>query len=141
MSMIYGEKLKYVLLLSTDAFEFHALNTEFGIIGVPTIILFHQGRPITKFNNTLAATVNNFIKFIEKHTDLKATSNKVFVTSVDFSEPLSSHLEAVTDYYLYLSWIFIIVCSVYYFTKSKFYTTFIEQLKRNWRESEEILQN
>lgn len=123
-----------------DAFEYHALNAEFGIIGIPTIMLFHQGRPITKFNTT-SATVNNFIKFIQKNTNLQPGSQNVFVTSEDFRGPLSSTIEEVTDYYLYLSWSFIIICSIYYFTKSKLYKQFVEQLKRNWRESEEILQN
>lgn len=27
-----------------DSFRFHGLNTDFGIVGVPTIMLFHQGR-------------------------------------------------------------------------------------------------
>lgn len=129
-----------IKVAAIDAFEYHALNTEFGIIGIPTIMLFHQGRPITKFNNT-SATVNNFIKFIQKHTNLKPGSQNVFVTSEDFRGPLPSTIEEVTDYYLYLSWIFIIICCTYYFTKSKLYTQFVEQLKRMWRESEEIMQN
>lgn len=112
-----------------DAFEFPVLNTEFGIIGIPTIMLFHQGRAITKFNNT-SATVNNFIKFIQKHTNLKPKPGKVFVTSSDFSEPLSSSIEYATDYYLYLSWIFIITCGTYYFSKSKLFIHLVEILKR-----------
>lgn len=118
-----------------DAFRFHGLNTDFGIIGLPTIMLFHQGRPVVKFNDT-PPTVNCFASFVTKHTGLEPTTNNMYVTSEDFHGPLSNKVEIETDYCLYLAWSFIMVCSCYYFTKSKLYIQIIETIKRNWRESE-----
>lgn len=118
-----------------DAFRFHGLNTDFGIIGLPTIMLFHQGRPVIKFNDT-TPTVNFFAAFVTKHTGLEPTTNNMYVTSEDFRGPLSNTVEVETDFCLYLAWSFIMVCSCYYFTKSKLYTQIIETIKRNWRESE-----
>lgn len=118
-----------------DAIRFHGLNTDFGIVGLPTIMLFHQGRPVVKFNDT-ASTVNNFASFVTKHTGLESVSNNLYVTSEDFHGPLSNRVEIETDYCLYLAWSFILVCACYYFTKSKIYTYIVEVIQRNWHESE-----
>lgn len=118
-----------------DAIRFHGLNTDFGIVGLPTIMLFHQGRPVVKFNDT-ASTVNYFATFVTKHTGIEpASANNLYVTSEDFHGPLSNRVEIETDYCLYLAWSFIVICSCYYFTKSKIYTYIIEVIQRNWHES------
>ena len=41
-----------------------------------------------------------------------------------------------TDYYLYLSWIFVVLCTLGYFTKSPFCQNIIETIRNNWREAE-----
>jgi hypothetical protein len=123
-----------------DALENPALNTDFGIIGLPSIIIFHQGRMIHKFNTTKHATVTNLISFITTHTNLKPATAKVVVTSDDFSQtsPLRVTMQEETfDGYLVLSWLFIIVCAVYYFTKSQTFHQIVEMINRTWRESNE----
>lgn len=42
-----------------DALRFHGLNTDFGIVGLPTIMLFHQGKSILFAINT--QMTNNII--------------------------------------------------------------------------------
>uniref|UniRef100_A0A1B0CKP5 Thioredoxin domain-containing protein n=2 Tax=Lutzomyia longipalpis TaxID=7200 RepID=A0A1B0CKP5_LUTLO len=126
----------HMTFAAIDAFKFSSLNTEFGIIGLPTVMLFHQGRPVMRFNDT-QSTVNNFISFILKYTDMRSPLvHNAYVTSEDFNGPLPSKVEYDTDYYLYLAWIFIILCATYHFTKSHLYSQIIEMIKRNWRESE-----
>ena len=76
---------------------------------------------------------------MQKHTGLAMPFHKIFNfygTSEDFEGPLSSEVEPETDFCLYLAWSFILICSFYYFTKSKLYIRFVEAIKRNWRESE-----
>lgn len=122
-----------------DALEHPGLNTDFGIIGLPSIILFHQGRMIQKFNNSQPATVTNIVQFIQTHTNLKPAMNLV-VTSEDFSptSPLKITMSEETfDGYLALSWIFIVVCAIYYFSRSRIYRQIIEMINRTWRESNE----
>ncbi|XP_037032734.1 thioredoxin domain-containing protein 15 isoform X1 [Bradysia coprophila] len=116
-----------------DALRFHSLNTDFGIVGLPTVMLFHQGRPVIKFNMTTYTAIQ-FANFVTKHTGLSPLSN-VYVTSDDFHGPLPNKVEIETDYCLYLAWTFIVVCACYYFTKSRFYIQIVEMIKRNWRES------
>lgn len=125
-----------------DAFSFHSLNTEFGIVGLPTIMFFHQGRPLVKFNDS-EITLESLVKFVTKHSGVepRLINHKMTITmphyiSDDFKGPLSNKVEKRTDYWLYMAWIFIVVCSCYYFSKSAFYVQIIEMIKRNWRESE-----
>ncbi|XP_058830277.1 thioredoxin domain-containing protein 15 isoform X2 [Topomyia yanbarensis] len=125
-----------------DAFNFHSLNTEFGIVGLPTIMFFHQGRPLVKFNDT-EITLETLVKFVTKHSGVeprlanhKMTINVPHYISEDFKGPLSNKVERKIDYWLYVAWIFIVLCSCYYFSKSAFYVQIIEMIKRNWRESE-----
>lgn len=129
-----------IKVAALDAFEHPGLNTDFGIIGLPTLMLFHNGRIVQKFNISQPATVTNFVTFLMNHTNLKPNSSNVVVTSEDFSptSPLKiTMLEEKFDGYLWLSWIFIIICSVYYFAKSRTFRQIVEMINRTWRESNE----
>lgn len=119
-----------------DSFRFHSVNTDFGIIALPTLMLFHRGRPVVKFNESLFS-VNNFVKFIGRHTDIEPITSKIFVTSDDFRGPLSNKVEKETDHCLWLAWIFIALVICYHFARSKYFAQIIEVIKRNWRESSE----
>lgn len=129
-----------VKVAAIDAFEHPGLNTDFGIIGLPTVVLFHNGRLLQKFNITQSATVTNFVNFITSNTNLRPNTSNVVVTSDDFSptSPLRlSMQEDKFDPYLWMSWIFIVACAVYYFTKSRTYGQIVEMINRTWRESNE----
>lgn len=131
-----------IKITALDAVDFHSLNTEFGIVGLPTIMFFHQGRPLVKFNET-EITLETLVKFVTKHSGVepRLVNHKMTIVvphyiSEDFKGPLPNKVEKKTDYWLYVAWIFIVVCSCYYFSKSVLYVQIIEMIKRNWRESE-----
>lgn len=134
--------LTFVFLLQVgaiDALEHSGLNTDFGIIGLPSIIIFHQGRMIQKFNTTQQASVTNLVNFIQAHTNL-ISGKSIVVTSEDFSptSPLRISMQEETfDIYLALSWSFIILCAIYYFSKSTIFRQITEMINRTWRESNE----
>lgn len=46
-----------------------SFNTQFGIVGVPTVMLFHNGRPASKFNDS-EYTLEMFTRFITRHTGI-----------------------------------------------------------------------
>lgn len=124
-----------------DAYNFHVLNAEFGIVGLPTIMFFHQGRPLVKYNGT-AITLASLAKFVTRHSGVeprlvnqKSSTTVLHYISDDFKGPLLNKVEHKTDYWLYVAWIFIIICTCYYFSKSSLYAQIIEMIKRNWRES------
>lgn len=130
-----------LLVTAIDAYNFHYLNGEFGIVGLPTIMLFHQGRPLVKYNGT-EMTLTSLAKFVTQHTGIeprlvnqKSSTTVLHYISDDFKGPLSNKVEYRTDYWLYVAWAFIMVCTCYYFSKSSLYAQIIEMIKRNWRES------
>lgn len=125
---------KHIKLAAIDAMKNHIFNTQNGIVGVPTLILFHNGRPIAKFNDT-EYTLELFSRFLTKYTGM-LPEEKSYVTSADFAGPVSSTPERDTDYFLGLSWAFIFVCAIYYFTKSKWWKWIVETVQNTWRESE-----
>lgn len=122
-----------VKMVALDALKYHGINAQYGIVGVPTLKMFHNGRPVGKFNGT-EYNIHSFSKFV--HAITGQHPQVLLVTSKDFQGPVSSVVEKETDYFLVLSWLFIMVCSVYYFMKSKWWGMIVEMVQNNWRESE-----
>ncbi|XP_036333657.1 thioredoxin domain-containing protein 15 [Rhagoletis pomonella] len=113
-----------------DAFKFPSFNTEFGIVGLPTLLLFHQGRPIVKFYSD----VGTFHAFVTRHTGIKHV--EPMPKESEFTGPLPVLPVPEVDYVLILAWTFILVCLGNYFAKSHLCKQIVEMIKRNWRESE-----
>lgn len=122
-----------IKMVAINAMMYHLFNAQNGIVGVPSLVLFHGGRPIAKFNDS-EYTLELFSRFISKYTGIDP-EDKSIVTSTDFAGPVPSVLAKDTDIWLGVSWVFIIVCGIYYFTKSKWWKSIIESIQRNWRES------
>ncbi|PSN58110.1 hypothetical protein C0J52_01019 [Blattella germanica] len=123
-----------IKMAAVDAMKHHSFNTQYGIVGVPTVMLFHNGRPAAKFNDS-EYTLEMFSRFITKYTGIE-TDTKLFVTSADFGGPVPSVPVKETDYCLALSWIFILVCGVYFFSKSTWWRWIVETIQNTWREAE-----
>jgi len=117
-----------------DATLHTSVNTYFGIISVPTVMLFRNGKLVAKFNQS-TFTLPRFVDFISAITDLQV-AEKVNVTSQDFSGPLPSAPIKELNLYLYLAWIFIGICCVNYARKSQVFKTLIEFVRNTWREAE-----
>ncbi|XP_050297813.1 thioredoxin domain-containing protein 15 [Anthonomus grandis grandis] len=124
-----------IKMVAINAMRYHLFNTQNGIVGVPTLLLFHNGRPMVRYNGS-NYNLESFSKFITRHTGMNAVENSV-VTSQDFAGPVVSSPSKESDMFLVISWFFIIVCSCYYFSKSKMWKWVVETIQRNWRESEQ----
>ena len=57
-----------IKMAAIDAMKYRSVNAQFGIVGTPTMMLFHNGRPTAKFNETSQYDLKVFSKFISKHT-------------------------------------------------------------------------
>lgn len=123
-----------IKMAAVDAMKHHSFNTQYGIVGVPTMMLFHNGRPAAKFNDS-EYTLEMFSKFITKYTGMESQT-KLFVTSADFNGPVPSVPVKETDYCLALSWIFILICGVVFFSKSSWWQWIVETIQNTWREAE-----
>lgn len=123
-----------IKIVAINAMVYHLFNTQNGIVGVPSVMLFHNSKQVGKYNET-DYTLDLFSKFITKHTGISALE-KSFVTSGDFSGPVISVPSKDIDVFLIISWLFILACGTYYFSQSKVWKWIVETIQSNWRESE-----
>ncbi|EDV37203.1 uncharacterized protein Dana_GF11547 [Drosophila ananassae] len=124
-----------------DAYEFSRFNAEFGIVSLPTLMIFHQGRPLIKYDPSWAdSEKRSFGRFIMRHTNVKTVdpqSISPHIINRTRSEPLPNVPVVHTDYYLGLAWVFILACLANYLRQTVFWKQLVEMVQRNWRESEE----
>lgn len=141
-----------------------AINTYFGVLSVPSVVLFYNGKILAKFNET-TFNVNHFADFIAAFTGscqsswsirffiTKVAFNSVIVhnvfldqkpgirlnvTSVDFIGPIPSAITKGHDWYLYVSWVFIVLCFVYYMSRTSTWHRILELVQNSWREAEAV---
>ncbi|XP_014483834.1 PREDICTED: thioredoxin domain-containing protein 15 isoform X5 [Dinoponera quadriceps] len=123
----------YMKAVAIDAIKHQSFNAQYGIVGVPTLMLVHNGKPVAKFNDTVY-TLESFAKFASHLTNLQSNGS-LYVTSADFTGPVSSIPSNETDYCLVLSWIFNIACMLYFISRSRWWQQFVEVIQNTWRES------
>ncbi|XP_026671794.1 thioredoxin domain-containing protein 15 isoform X2 [Ceratina calcarata] len=119
--------------VAINAIKYQNFNAQYGIVGVPTLMLIHNGKPVAKFNGTVY-TLEFFARFITQFTNLQPNGS-LYVTSLDFAGPVSSTPSNETDYCLVLSWIFIAACALYFTSQSRWWQQFVELIQNTWRES------
>lgn len=123
----------HIKAVAIDAIKYQNFNAQYGIVGVPTLMLVHNGKPVAKFNYTVY-TLESFAKFITHMTNLQPNGS-LYVTSLDFAGPVSSTPSNETDYCLVLSWVFIAACALYFTSQSRWWQQFVELVQNTWRES------
>lgn len=116
-----------------DSLKFYTLNADFGITGLPTLMLFHQGKPVRKYNLVLP-TAMRLIKFLWQNTNLEPVENIVSYkfNDDDFLMPLPTD---EPDPYLKLAWCFLIICFLYYTAHTAAFNKFVSFMRRMWYES------
>lgn len=122
-----------IKMAAINAIQHQAFNTQFGIAGVPTLMLFHNGKAAAKFNDS-DYSLEMFVKFITRVTGLKP-EKKMFASSTDFGGPVPTVLVRETDYVLGLAWAVIILALGYGVTRLERWHAFVESVAAVWRES------
>ncbi|XP_022230022.2 uncharacterized protein LOC111079229 isoform X1 [Drosophila obscura] len=124
-----------------DAYEFTPFNAEFGIVSLPTLMIFHQGRPLIKYDTSWTDSEKRaFGRFIMRHTNVRTVDPNSIDPQIllrTLTEPLANSPEVQTDYYLGMAWAFILLCLANYVRGTVFWTQLVAMVQRNWRESEE----
>lgn len=123
----------HIKAVAIDAIKHQSFNAQYGIVGVPTLMLVHNGKPVAKFNDTVY-TLELFAKFVSHLTNLQPNGS-LYVTSADFKGPVANTPSNEVDYCLVLSWIFIIACVLYFTSRSRWWQQFVELIQNTWRES------
>uniref|UniRef100_A0A0A9XSC3 Thioredoxin domain-containing protein 15 n=1 Tax=Lygus hesperus TaxID=30085 RepID=A0A0A9XSC3_LYGHE len=123
-----------IKMAAVNAMTYQSFNTQYGIAGVPTVILFHNGRAVAKFNDS-EYTLKHFARFIKRFTGIKPVE-KMFVSSEDFGGPVPSRLVRETDYVLGLAWLVILVACALAVSQSSGWRTLVEAVQNTWREAQ-----
>lgn len=113
LGRVYGN----LPVLAIDAHKQHSLNTRFGIVAVPTILLFHSGKPVLKFNYSV--TLDDLRDFVKNNTGVEGNYS-IQVSEVDYLGPLQSKPVEERDYYLLFSVLFLLTFGVIMFSKSSY---------------------
>ncbi len=121
-------------MYAVDTSRHHGVNTQFGIMALPTVILFHNSKPVGKYNLS-EYDVAQFSKYVTYFTGIEPGSEPA-LEDRDMEGPIPTKEVPVPDYYLYLAWAFTILCAVGYFVKSSLFQSIIESVRKAWREAE-----
>lgn len=106
----------------------------FGLVGVPTVLFFHNGKVVAKYNDS-DPSVEGFVSFINRVTGLSPASSPI-ITEDDKQGPVPTSPESRLDFVLVISWLFVIFCFSYLFGKSAFFQRMVESVRNTWREAE-----
>ena len=101
---------------AVDSSKHHSLNTQYGVMAVPTILVFHNSKPLYKYNLT-EYSLDKFIEFVSLVTGLEAV-NGTTVESQDFEGPVPSVAVEHRNLYLWLALTFSLLCGIFQFSKS-----------------------
>ena len=123
-----------LVLIAVDASRHHSFTTQFGVLALPTILLFHNAKNFVKFNQS-DFEVDNFTTFVTTFTGIEPFGD-IIVKEADWMGPMPTEMVPETDIYLHISWIFILICALGYFGKSPFCQNLMESFRNNWREAE-----
>uniref|UniRef100_A0A224XGT4 Putative conserved plasma membrane protein n=1 Tax=Panstrongylus lignarius TaxID=156445 RepID=A0A224XGT4_9HEMI len=123
-----------IKMAAVNAMMYQSFNTQYGVAGVPTVMLFHNGKAVAKFNDS-EYTLKMFARFIVRFTGLKPVE-KMFVTSGDFGGPVPSRLTRERDYMLGLAWVVIILALGVGVSKSTGWRAIVETIQATWREAQ-----
>ena len=106
----------------------------FGLVGVPTILFFHNSKIVAKFNDS-DPVIENLVAFVTRVTGL-TPAEAVEVTDQDRVGPVPTRIQQRTDYVLILSWSFVLICAIHLIIKSSTFKRLTEYVRNNWREAE-----
>jgi len=121
-------------LYAVDSSMHHSLNTQYGVMAVPTLLVFHNSRPLYKYNYT-EYSLASFTTFVSLLTGLDP-QNVTEPSDEDWEGPVPSIAVKSHNYYLLLAFLFTLLCGLREFSKSPLAGQLVDTLRNAWREAE-----
>lgn len=116
-----------------DSIEHHSVNARYGVMGTPTLLLFHNGNAVGRYNAS-EYSVSQLMSFVKHYTDQDIIN--INVTSSDFRANLPSQVAEGRPYALWAAWTFLIGFASWLFLTSELCARLTEAILNNWREAE-----
>ena len=119
-------------------------------MAVPSIFVFHNGRPLYKYNYSeynLASFTQTFsvlTGLCKLHCQVECIpiisglepENVTELTAEDMAGPVPSVAVITTNYYLVLAWGFTLLTAAWHVSKSQWLTWAVDSVRNAWREAE-----
>lgn len=122
-------------LYAVDSSLHHSLNTQFGIMALPTILIFHNSRPLYKYNYT-DYSLAKYAEFVNILTGIDPLNVTLEPTEEDFLGPVPTKAVVGVNYYLWLACIFSLLYGLVQFSKSPVCERMVDTVRNLWREAE-----
>jgi len=121
-------------MYAVDSSMHHSLNTQYGVMAVPTLLVFHNSRPLYKYNFT-EYSLASFTTFVSLLTGLEP-QNVTEPSTEDWEGPVPSVAIKPHNYYLLLALLFTLLCGLREFSKSPLAGQLLDTVRNAWREAE-----
>eukprot|EP00090_Calanus_glacialis_P042378 TRINITY_DN75182_c0_g1_i1.p1 TRINITY_DN75182_c0_g1~~TRINITY_DN75182_c0_g1_i1.p1 ORF type:complete len:324 (-),score=123.95 TRINITY_DN75182_c0_g1_i1:81-1052(-) len=121
-------------MYAVDSSMHHSLNTQYGVMAVPTLLVFHNSRPLYKYNFT-EYSLASFTTFVSLLTGLEP-QNVTVPSSEDWEGPVPCVAIKPHNYYLLLALLFTLLCGLREFSKSPLAGQLLDTVRNAWREAE-----
>lgn len=121
-------------LYAVDSSEHYSLNTQYGVMAVPSIFVFHNSRPLYKYNFT-EYNLASFTQFVSLLTGLEP-ENITELSEDDYLGPVPCVPKQTTNYYLLLAFIFTFLCGLWHVSTSHCTRWLLDTVRNLWREAE-----
>jgi len=121
-------------ILALDAYSLYSTTMRYGVVGVPSMYVFHSNKIVSKYNKS-ETNIDSFVKYINQITTFEPVGD-VNLTESDLVGPLSSQVTYSFNYVFALSWLFCIVVSLYYFVRSDLFRRMKEHMYNMWNEAQ-----
>ncbi|KAK4311124.1 hypothetical protein Pmani_017357 [Petrolisthes manimaculis] len=128
-----ARSLPNIPVYGMDSIEHHSVNARYGVMGTPTLLLFHNGNGVGRYNAS-EYSVSQLMSFVRHYTDQEITN--INVTSQDFRAKLPSQVGEARPYALWAAWVFLLSCASWLFLTSELCARVTEAVLNNWREAE-----
>jgi len=121
-------------MYAVDSSMHHSLNTQYGVMAVPTLLVFHNSRPLYKYNFT-EYSLASFTTFVSLLTGLEP-QNVTEPSTEDWEGPVPSVAIKPHNYYLLLALLFTLLCGLREFSKSPLAGQLLDTVRNAWVEAE-----
>ncbi|XP_015795012.1 thioredoxin domain-containing protein 15 [Tetranychus urticae] len=129
-----GKLFPQLNVIALNAYLHNSINMRFGLVGIPTVLFFHNGKIVAKYNSTESSLLS-MVSFIYRLTGLEPDLT-VNLTEDDWTSPLPTIPQVTIDYVLILSSVFLLFTVCYLIGRSSIFAKIIESIRNTWREAE-----